>query len=208
MTIKDKKSVVLVCGPWGSGTSAVTGLLYNAGLFTPGPWHISDDKKTPITYEWQAYRHLLRSFLDITTLQVNATKDTILEQLTTFESTQFERNSETGIAAVLKSPLSILFLEELAQIFDIRIVSVLRAIERIEASRIRRGWAPRYGAAGAIILSDRLSSYLAGSTAPSITVHYEKVVRNPGSELSRLLEFCEFDASENNISKAIASIRR
>jgi hypothetical protein len=48
--------LILVCGPFGSGTTAVAGVL--AGLGLPGiePYFVSNDEHTPNTFESIAFR--------------------------------------------------------------------------------------------------------------------------------------------------------
>ena len=58
---------IFVCGPWGSGTSAVAGLMANLGCLSVGPFFESSDPKTTVTFESIAFRKLI--------LQVASEKD-------------------------------------------------------------------------------------------------------------------------------------
>ena len=51
--------LLLVCGPFGSGTTAVAGLLANMGAVGPCPYHRTNDPRTPNSYELVAFRELV-----------------------------------------------------------------------------------------------------------------------------------------------------
>ena len=53
---------VLVCGPWGSGTTAVAGLLERLGAVGFGPYFHTNDPRTPNAYEFLPFRALITRF--------------------------------------------------------------------------------------------------------------------------------------------------
>ena len=71
--------LILVCGPFGSGTTAVAGVL--AGLGLPGiePYFASNDERTPNTFESIAFRETLLRIVSEQTLSFNPSVDRSLE---------------------------------------------------------------------------------------------------------------------------------
>jgi ABC-type antimicrobial peptide transport system ATPase subunit len=71
--------LVLVCGPFGSGTTAVAGML--AGLGLPGiePYFVSNDERTPNTFESIAFRETLLRIVSEQTLSFNPRVDRVAE---------------------------------------------------------------------------------------------------------------------------------
>ena len=51
--------VLLICGPYGSGTSAVAGMLANLGAMGLGPYWQTNDPRTPDSYELLAFKEML-----------------------------------------------------------------------------------------------------------------------------------------------------
>ena len=60
---RPRLKVILVCGPFGSGTSVVAGLLDRMGAFGLGPYFETDDPKTANSYESVPFRETIRNAL-------------------------------------------------------------------------------------------------------------------------------------------------
>ena len=60
--------LLLVCGPWGSGTTAVAGLLERLGAIGFGPYFHTNDPHTGNAYELIPFRDLIRRFVSEATL--------------------------------------------------------------------------------------------------------------------------------------------
>lgn len=206
------RPTILVCGPWGSGTSAITGMLRAAGIDTPGPWHVTDDEKTPETFEWTEYRELLSGFISHSNLKRIASKESVIQNLTAFKEKHYEHfsnikeNSESPV--LLKHALSIPFIPEISKVFEIKIIIVLRSLADIEATRLRRKWSAIHGESGAKYLYGLLFGHVTNNDIPVELIRYNDVLHDPQKALSRLLHFCEFPEEFANLPIAIASVRR
>src|SRR5262245_25216782 len=102
--------LVLVCGPWSSGTSVVAGLLARLGATGFAPHWITYDPRTGNSYELVAFRDLVQTFASEQTLSVRPGID-IKAQLRNFhdrvvnqELGYYDDKSNTPI--FLKYPLS------------------------------------------------------------------------------------------------------
>src|SRR5579863_7946598 len=62
--------LVLVCGPGGSGTTAVAGVLHKLGAIGFGPYLESNDERTRNTYELIPFRNLLLRCITLETLSI------------------------------------------------------------------------------------------------------------------------------------------
>lgn len=147
--------LVLICGAWGSGTSVVTGALVRMGYHAPGPFFWSNDPRTPNTYECLPFIELVRKLVSGTTLELSVpSRDVVIEELAAFkENVLCNACRQRGVSddgpVVLKHPLSAVILNEITQVFDTRLIVVLRPLDQIEETRRRRNWSSVYGEAGA-----------------------------------------------------------
>ena len=146
--------ILFVCGPWGSGTTAVTNILLRLGCIGLTPYFITNDPKTGNSYESIIFRKLLLSLANERTFSVQKEKDVVLMEFKKFQD--FLRNlvlkSEIDFGRkpiVLKHTLSCLFLEEIDKVFDAQFIFVRRSIDEVEAGRRRRKWPSFLGAEGA-----------------------------------------------------------
>src|SRR5438132_2951901 len=60
--------LLLVCGPWCSGTTTVAGLLERLGAIGFGPYVQINDSKRPNSYEFIPFRDTLQAFVSLRTL--------------------------------------------------------------------------------------------------------------------------------------------
>ncbi|MRD47232.1 hypothetical protein GHT07_08070 [Caenimonas koreensis DSM 17982] len=205
--------VVLVCGPWSSGTSAVAGMLAKAGLFAPGPYLAVNDPKTPATYEMKAFQQLMKSLASEATMELTATPKQILQALRDFRDNTLQPlwEKEGGVSAgpvLLKHALSALMLPQLSQVFDVKVVSVVRPLDAIEATRVRRSWMPTMGSAGARVVYRNVFEYFVAATTPFITVRYSEVIANPAKAVDELASFCGLQMTAARKKEAIAFVAR
>jgi len=205
--------LVLVCGPWSSGTSAVAGMLASAGLRAPGPYVAVNDPRTPATYEMKAFQGVLRGLASEETLQRTATPAAIVQALREFRDTVLKdalKNGGDGTdrPLMLKHALTALMLPEICEVFDTRIVCVVRPLADIEATRVRRKWPKSFGAAGAARVYQNLFDHLINRQTPFTLVRYSDVLNNSGHVVSELLRFCGVEADEKARAAALAFVSR
>jgi hypothetical protein len=107
----------------------------------------------------------------------------------------------------LKYPLSAALIPQLCQVFNTRLVYVLRPLREIEATRVRRGWAEQQGSAGA----QRIYSYMFGALVeqriPTMMVRYPELVERPLVVTRDLVRFAGLEVAPEAILKAAEFIR-
>ena len=208
-----KRRLVLVCGPWSSGTSAMAGFLGQAGVAAPGPFFEVNDVRTPATYEMQTFRQVLISLASEQSLQRTATPARALAALRDFrDGALAQACTAAGLRAdqpvLLKHALAVLFLPELAQLFDLQLVGVLRPHAEIEATRVRRQWMAQFGQAGAVQLYGELFRHLVDTATPYSLVRYGDLMAEPARVLKQLAGFCRIQVAASQQQAALDFVSR
>lgn len=212
--MSDKKyPLVLVCGPWSSGTSAVAGMLARAGVFAPGPYMKVNDPMTPETVEMSAFRDLLLELAYEPELRRRADPPTAVAALQQFRDGPLAAAREAaGIGAdepvLLKHALSSLFLSELESVFDVKLIGVLRSMTAIEATRVRRRWLEHLGSAGAKVIFSHLFNHLLQGRAPFHLIRFEDLQADPARTLDTLTHFLSLDLAPQHRAAALAFVDR
>jgi hypothetical protein len=195
--------LILVCGPFGSGTTAVAGML--AGLGLPGiePYFVSNDERTPNTFESIAFRETLLRIVSEQTLSFNPGVDRVAEIRRLYDQISM-RGHET---VFLKHQLAALLIPELCNVFDARLVYVLRPFADIEATRLRRNWFAQTGMAGAQVIYGRMFGALINSAFPTTIVRYPDIVTNPLDAAMKLAQFAGLGVDGHAIKRAANCVR-
>jgi hypothetical protein len=205
-------SLILVCGPWGSGTTAVSGMLDTLGLNGFGPYFQTNDPRTPNAFESIAFRDVVGSFASEQPPRRTKESSEIIEKLKDFKSELESYRAANGIpedrAIFLKYPLSALIIPELAAVFPIRLVYVLRPLIDIEATRIRRQWSSDFGEAGAKIVYSWMFRCLIDHSLATLIVRYPDVIRNPVEHARKLAAFAGLTAVPQALVVASAAVIR
>jgi len=206
--------ILLVCGPWGSGTTAVAGLLLRLGAIGFGPYLRTNDPRTPNAYEFLPFREVVRRHVFVETLSYRESKPGDIEaDLQTLRG-RIERQEfgpydpATSPPIVLKSPASAFLLPQICRAFDVKLISVLRPLRQIEQTRLRRGWPAHHGEMGAEVIYRHLSRTLDLQAHPHLRVKYEEVLRSPSEVTQRLAAFAGLPAGPDQIEAAAAFVRR
>jgi hypothetical protein len=111
--------LLLVCGPFGSGTTAAAGLVARLGAIGFGPYYQPTDERTPNSHELIAFRDLMLTLAseETTTLLPGADVKTALEifrdRITNREFGAYD--SSAGIPIFLKHPLAALIVRRSAR---------------------------------------------------------------------------------------------
>lgn len=212
-SLKEKTPLVLVCGPWSSGTSATAGFLTKAGLTAPGPYFAVNDPRTPETFEMQAFRQVLNSIASETTLKRTQSRENVLRVLKDFAEGPLKQareaaNLQSHQPVLLKHALPALFLPELAEVFDLKVVGVLRPLGEIEATRKRRRWGPMYGKEGAALIYGQMFQHLIETQVPFRLVRYSELLEKPSTVLGELAAFCDLTMDDKARTEAMAFMKR
>src|SRR6185503_21068114 len=128
-------NLILVCGPWSSGTSVVGGMLEQLGARGLPPYFLTDDPRTPNSFESEAFRQAVGELVDESTLRPRVDWSIAQARLGDFRARLETQLGGSGAPLFLKYPLSAMLLPEICQVFSTRLVYVLRPLAEIEATR-------------------------------------------------------------------------
>jgi hypothetical protein len=199
--------LVLVCGPWSSGTTVVAGLLERLGLRGLPPYFITSDPRTPNSFESLEFRRLIGELVDEDTLGMRVDWSSAQQRLLEFRR-RLEQQAEGGaLPLFLKYPPSALLIPEICRVFETRLVYVLRPMQAIEATCERRNWAAQFGAAGAQVLYPAMFQALVDHEFPTHIVRYTELLRDPVAHAGELARFCGLPADTDTVARAAAVVR-
>ncbi len=102
----------------------------------------------------------------------------------------------------LKHPLSALFLPQICKLFDTHLVYVVRPIADIETTRVRRNWAPAFGAKGAELIYSHMFQTFVEHAFPTSIVRYNELLDYPERYARMLLEFAGLPINDPTIKRA------
>jgi len=203
--------LLLACGPWCSGTSAVAGLLERLGAVGFGPYMQINDSKRPNTYEFIPFRDTLRTFISPRTLSLTPDSVDVEAKLrklrTRMENQEFGPYDATaGRPIFLKHPLSALVISQICNVFDTKLIYVLRPLTDIEATHQRRRWPPQFGKGAAEEIYANMFRILVDRVYPTMILRYPELLRSPEKVVKELVRFTELGASAIDIQSAVAFI--
>ena len=199
--------LILVCGPWSSGTTVVAGLLERLGLRGLPPYFVTSDPRTSNSFESMDFRRLIGELVDENTLRMRVDWPVAQQRLLEFRKS-LEQQADDGAAPLfLKYPPSALLIPEICQVFATRLVYVLRPMQAIEATRERRSWQVQFGAAGAQVLYPAMFQALVDYEFPTHLVRYTELLRDPAAHAGQLARFCGLPADADVIARAAALVR-
>jgi len=206
--------IILICGAFGGGTSAVAELVWKLGALGLSPWFQSDDPRTINTYESLAFRDAILAGCCEKTMTIRpggaeqVTHDLMRLKTELEEASLQNRDASSHGVCFLKYPLSALFINQINDVFKIKCVYVVRNLEDIERSRLRRGWPMEFGALGAGVIYRAMWDFAQSNAEPIHCLTYEDLVRNPMAHAASLAQFCGLTATEPQIADATNHIRR
>jgi hypothetical protein len=205
--------LVLVCGPWSSGTTAVAGMLDALGLDGCGPYFRTNDERTRNSFESLAFREVIDGLASDQTLKPTAPAKAAVAALTVFRA-QLEAARGGAEAAAkaapmfLKYPLSALLIPQICRVFDTRLVYVLRPVKDIEATRERRKWGEQFGAKGAQVIYSRMFQVLVEMPFPTLVLRYPELRANPLPHTKQLAAYSGLKKITTERLEAAASFVR
>lgn len=205
--------IIFVCGPWGSGTSAVTNIILRLGSVGLTPFFTTRDPKTGNSYESIVFRKLLLSLASERTFSVQKEKDVVLAEFKKFQDylRDLVLKSEIDFVRrpiVLKHTLSCLFLEEIDKIFDAQFIFVRRSIDEIEAGRLRRNWASFFGTEGAKKAFSEMDKFLSLARHNVFTIKYQDILDDPIGKVENLAAFCGLINDRTQLEYAVNAVRQ
>jgi hypothetical protein len=205
--------LIFVCGPWSSGTTAVSGMLDALGVDGCGPYFRTNDKRTRNSFESLAFREVVDSVASEQTLALTVPPKEVVARLQAFKAqvtAQREANGvEVNAPMFLKYPLSALVIPQVCRVFDTRLVYVLRPSKDIETTRERRQWSENFGAKGAQVLYSRMFQILLERDFPTLTVRYPGLLRAPLQHARQLAAYAGLkDVTPEQLKAAASFVRK
>lgn len=208
-----KMKLVLVCGAWGGGTSAVAGLLANLGARGFGPYHHTNEPRTPVSFEFMAFRETILQLACERTLALKPdgarrARAGLLRLHRRIERQKYGRHDPDGpIPILFKYPLSALVIPQICDVFDTRLVYVRRSLEEIERSRVRRNWPVQYGRQGAEVIYRAMDDFERRHSHPIFTVPYSDLLAAPAAYTRDLARFAGLQPTPALLELAIGFAR-
>jgi hypothetical protein len=203
--------LLLVCGPFGSGTTAVAGLLARLGAVGFGPYYQPADERTPNSHELIAFREMILTLAseETTTLLPGADVKTALDQFRDRIVNQDfgAYDSNAGIPIFLKHPLSALIIPQICAAFETRLIYLVRPVRDIELSRRRRKWGAQYGAKAAGIIYSHMFNALINHSFPTTIVRYAEMIERPLEHARKLAAFAGLQGNAEVMREAAAFVR-
>lgn len=206
--------IILVGGPWSSGSSAVTGFIAKLGIPAPGPYVQCNDPKTPLTYELEEFQKFIVRLAPDTALRTVESSHTIVKLLTQFRDEVLpdillKLNIPKGVPVLLKHPSVAFMLDEFFQVFpNTRMLVVMRPFKAIEATRLRRQWHASYGVMGAQMIYGKLFAHIVNTSTPYLLTRYADLLTNPERFIQEVSGFLEISPTEQQIQEACDYIHK
>ena len=180
--------LILVVGPWGSGTTVVMQILASLGALVPEPHYPTFDERTPNSWETTAFNRFVSSVVAEDT-GIITRPEFIMPVLQTMRL-ELKALSETWQRPIaLKYALAAAILPQLNDLFALKLIYVRRPMSDIEATRLRRGWYAHLGAEGAIRVQRYMADYAAKATHPIHWIDFPSLLARPREHISQLATF-------------------
>ena len=205
---------VCILAPWSSGSSALAGFLHHCGAHTCPPHLLSNDKRTPNTFESLAYRNKLHEFIKINfpnreTCEFNPSADCSIFENFFSEWIQNQSEIATNLNKthiVLKHALQTFALNSLTKFIEPKFIVLERSIEEIERTRVRRNWSAEHGKIGAASIYFETENYLNTTKTPHFTISFD-AFRKEKKTRDALLQFCKMFPSIDQLENANKFLR-
>jgi glycosyltransferase involved in cell wall biosynthesis len=203
--------LVLVCGPWGSGTTAIAGMLERLGALGVGPYFETADPNTPNSYESIPFRETIRYALGYPSEQTFSFAAGALDAVqcglrvlqSRIEQQEFgPYDLHFPKPIFLKYPLSALVISQICEVFDTKLIYVMRSLEDIERTRLRRNWPAYYGAEGASMIYSHMSAALKNRENQTMTIDYKQLLASPVIHARDIAEFAGLEPSAKELRRA------
>jgi len=211
--LRRRIKLILVCGPWGSGTTAVAGMLAALGARGFGPYYLTFDPRTPNSYEFNPFRetvlrHACERTVTLKPTGARARRSDLRALHRRIEREEFGSYDVRGTVPVFfKYPLSALMIPDICEAFDTRLIYVVRPLEEIEQTRRRRGWGMQFGRAGAEILYAAMHRAAEAQSTPVLEIDFRRLVASRGEQANELAQFAGLTPTAQSLKEAVQFVR-
>ena len=184
--------LLMICGPWGSGTSAAAKLLADLGIRGAPPYFQTFDPRTENSFESLAFREVVQSLAseEALTLLPGVDEGARKDALRGFRE-QLEASDDADDRVFLKYPLSALIIPDICREFETRLIYVIRPPADIEATRQRRGWPPRFGAKGAEVIYSAMFRAFIDHDFPTLFVRFADLSEHRDTVAREIIRFAD-----------------
>jgi len=186
----DRLPLILVIGPWGSGTTVVMQILAGLGALVPMPHQTTFDARTPNCWESVGFNQFVKSVVAEESGEVTH-REAILPGLRGIRTTLRDLSRETRRPIALKYAMAAMILPELRQVFDLKLIYVSRPMSEIAATHARRGWFAFLGVEGAERVEAAMARYANTADHPIHRLHYPTLLASPQESIRALAAFVE-----------------
>ena len=206
---RDRPKAVLVCGPWGSGTSAVAGLLHHMGAFGIGPYILTTDAKTRNSFESIPFAKVINPHVSGETLAFKpgaqeAVRSDLQNLRRRIEQQEFgPYDIRSSKVIFFKNQAAALFIPEICEVFDMKLIYVMRPLKDIELTRLRRLWLPLVGALGAATIYTHMSNALTRYAHSTMILNYKDLLESPTVYARDMARFAGLDPSLSDLEQAV-----
>ena len=199
--------VICVLGSWSSGTSAVAGYIAKAGAYSCPPHFRTNDPRTPATFEATELQARCNAVIDEGTLRKRGSIEAFQQWLGPWLREKSVLAREAGYdQIVIKHPLLMMLVRSVEHVCNAKWVMVTRPLDKIEATRKRRGWRSTLGEEGAKTLYPAAFSALVALEQSYVTVSFPHFLQSPEVRTA-LLQSLALGPDEDRKADAEGSLR-
>ena len=194
--------LIIVSGPWSSGTTAVAGALAHLGYTGFGPYLQIRDQRAANSYEFIPFRELVLALASESNIRLAVSSaEPIHAALAAFKQQILDQkfgayDPASSPPVFLKLPLAALLLQWLPDHFELLQILVARPLAEIERTRLRRNWQVQHGAAGARVLYPVIFTATVEKAIPTQVIHYAHLLGQPEPVIRSMAQFCGYASSE------------
>lgn len=204
--------LLLVCGTFGGGTTAVAGLLARLGAEGLQPtWH-AYDARTSDTHEAIPFRELVLKLASEQTLALVPGAEKIAEtELIKFRDKILNQDFgpyDSQRPLFLKYPMSALLIRPICKVFDTRLIYVVRPFSDIRATRERRDWPTQYGIKAAERIYSEMFRLFVNYNIPTLMVRFPDLLSAPVAQARMIAQFSGLTSDAATVEQAAGFIRR
>lgn len=171
------------------------------GAIGVGPYQGTNDPRTPNAYESIAFRATVLGLVSEMTMSLKpgAAIEAALLQLKSRIAERLPAGENRPI--FLKHPASAPIIPHICELFDAKLIYVLRATKDIELTRRRRNW-PAEGESTTRIIYSHMFDHLVNGRSPTTLVRYSSLIESPARHAKELAAFADLQCDENALQKA------
>ncbi len=178
-----------------------------------GPYHHTNEPRTPVSYEFLVFRDLIRRFVSEENLELKpgAAEEALTHLRRLHRDIKRQKyglhDPDGEVPILFKYPLSIFLIAQICEVFDTRLIYVVRSLEDIERTRVRMQWPAQYGRQGAEVIYRAMHDFGQRHSRPIITVPYAELLAAPAAYAQELARFAGLAPTSAVLELAVRFVR-